>query len=47
MLTDPHCPFSGGDFRRRSNVGWSSSELEIIRAIQAPGITHLGYRVIK
>src|SRR6266508_3725901 len=36
MLTDPHCPFLGGDFRHRSNVGWSSSRLTIPGSTTTP-----------
>jgi dihydrofolate reductase len=37
----------GGGVRLFDHLGTEPIELEIIRAIEAPGVTHLGYRVVK
>ena len=37
----------GGGLRLFDNLGEEHIELECIRAIQAPGVTHLGFRVVK
>jgi dihydrofolate reductase len=37
----------GSGVRLFDNLGTKPIELECIRAIQAPGVTHLGYRVVK
>jgi dihydrofolate reductase len=37
----------GGGVRLFDNLGAEHFELECIQAIQAPGVTHLGYRVVK
>ena len=37
----------GGGVRLFDNLGDTPIELEVIKVIDAPGITHLGYRVVK
>ena len=37
----------GGGVRLFDNLGAEHIELECIRAIEAPGVTHLGFRVVK
>jgi dihydrofolate reductase len=37
----------GGGVRLFENLGSEPIELEIIKVIDAPGVTHLGYRVVK
>ena len=37
----------GKDVRLFDHLSIGPTELAIIRAIQAPGVTHLGYRVVK
>ena len=37
----------GGGVRLFDNLGTEPIELESIRAIEAPGVTHLGFRVVK
>jgi dihydrofolate reductase len=39
--------FLGGGTRLFDNVGWTDQRLEQVRVVDAPGVVHLRYRVVK